>query len=44
MREETNSHVFYFKLQRMFSFFSSDLDKLETQLRTLIHIVDEKQV
>ena len=32
------------ELQRMFSFFSSDLDKLETQLRTLIHIVDEKQV
>ena len=32
------------ELQRMFSFFSSDLDKLETQLRTLIHIVDERQV
>ena len=32
------------ELQRMFSFFSSDLDKLETQLRTLMHIVDEKQV
>ena len=32
------------ELQLMFSFFSSGLDKLETQLRTFIHIVDEKQV
>ena len=34
------------KLQQMSSFFSSDLHKfkLETQLKTLTHIVDEKQV
>ena len=32
-------------LQQMFQFFSSDLHnfKLETQMKTLIHIVDEKQ-
>ena len=34
------------ELQQMSSFFSSDLHKfkLETQLKTLTHIVDEKQV
>ena len=34
------------KLQHISSFFSSDLDKfkLETQLKTLTHTVDEKQV
>ena len=34
------------ELQQMFPFFSSDLHKfkLETQLKTLTHIVDEKQV
>ena len=34
------------ELQQMFSFFSSDLDKneSETQLKTLIDIVDEKKV
>ena len=37
-REEDFGH----ELQQMSSFFSSDLDKfeLETQLKTLIHIVD----
>ena len=37
---------FGYELQQMTSFFSSDLDKfkLATQLETLIHIVDEKQV
>ena len=42
MREEDFRHEF----QQMSSFFSSDLHKLglETQLKTLIHIVDEKQV
>ena len=39
LREEDFGH----KLKQMSSFFSSDLDKfkLETQLKTLIHIVDE---
>ena len=34
------------ELQKMYSFFSSDLHKLkiESQLKTLTHIVDEKQV
>ena len=34
------------ELQQMSSFFNSDLHKfkLETQLKTLTHIVDEKQV
>ena len=34
------------ELQQMFSFFSNDLDKneWETQLKTLIDIVDEKKV
>ena len=34
------------ELQQMSSFFSSDLDKfkLETRLKSLIHIVDKKQV
>ena len=38
LREEDFGH----KLQKMPSFFSSDLDKfkLETQLKNLIHIVD----
>ena len=37
---------FYHELQQMSSFFSSDLHKftLETQLKTLTHIADEKQV
>ena len=37
---------FYHELQQMSSFFSSDLHKftLETQPKTLTHIVDEKQV
>ena len=37
---------FGYELQQMTSFLSSDLDKfkLATQLETLIHIVDEKQV
>ena len=35
-----------FELQQTSSFFSSDLHKfkLETQLKTLTHIIDEKQV
>ena len=42
MREEDCDH----ELQQMSSLFSSDLHKfkLETQLKTLTHIVDEKQV
>ena len=42
LREEDFGH----ELQEMSSFFSSDLDKfkLGTQLKTLTHIVDEKQV
>ena len=42
LREEEFGH----ELQKFFLFFSSDLDKqkLETQLKNLIHIVDEKQV
>ena len=34
------------ELQQMSSFFSSDLHKfkLETQLKTLTHITDEKQI
>ena len=42
LREE----VFRHELQQMSLFFSSDLHKfkLETQLKTLTHIVDEKQV
>ena len=42
LRDEDFDH----KLQQMSSFFSSDLHKfkLETQLKTLTHIVDEKQV
>ena len=42
LRDEDFDH----ELQQMSSFFSSDLHKfkLETQLKTLIHIVDEKQV
>ena len=42
LREEDFGH----ELQQVPSFFSSDLDKfkLEAQLKTLIHIVDEKQV
>ena len=41
LREEDFGH----KLQQIPLFFSSNLDKfkLETQLKTLIHIVDEKQ-
>ena len=42
LRDEDFDH----ELQQMSSFFSSDLHKfkLETQLKTLTHIVDEKQV
>ena len=42
LRDEDFDH----ELQRMSSFFSSELHefKLETQLKTLTHIVDEKQV
>ena len=42
LREEDFGH----ELQQMYSLFSSDLHKfkLETQLKTLAHIVDEKQV
>ena len=42
LREEDFGH----ELQQMSSFFSSDLDKfkLETQLKTSTHTVDEKQV
>ena len=42
LREEDFGH----ELQKMSSFFSSDLHKLKlkTQLKTLTHIVDEKQV
>ena len=42
LRDEDFDH----ELQQMSSFFSSDLHKfkLETQLKTLIHIIDEKQV
>ena len=42
LRDEDFDH----ELQQMSSFFSSDLHKfkLETQLKTLIHIVNEKQV
>ena len=42
MREEDFGHVF----QQLSSFFSSDLHKVKsgTQLKILIHIVDEKQV
>ena len=39
LREEKFGH----EAQQMSSFFSSDLHKLETQLKTLTHIVDEKQ-
>ena len=37
---------FGYDLQQMSSFFSSDLDKFksETQLKTLIHIVDENKL
>ena len=37
---------FDYELQQMSLFFSSDLHKfkLETQLKTLTHIVDEKQI
>ena len=37
---------FCYELQQMSSFFSTDLHKfkLETQLKNLTHIVDEKQV
>ena len=40
-REEDFGH----ELQQMSSFFSSDLDKfkLETQLETFVHIVDENK-
>ena len=42
LREKDFGH----ELQQISSFFRSDLDKfkLETQLKTLTHIVDEKQV
>ena len=42
LREGNSGH----ELQQMSSFFSSHLSKfkLETQLKTLTHIVDEKQV
>ena len=42
LRDEDFDH----ELQQMSSFFSSDLHKvkLETQLKTLTHIIDEKQV
>ena len=42
LRDEGFDH----KLQQMSSFFSSDLHKfkLESQLKTLTHIVDEKHV
>ena len=42
LRDENFDH----ELQQMSSFFNSDLHKfkLETQLKTLTHIVDEKQV
>ena len=42
LRDEDFGH----ELQQMFLFFSSDLHKLklETQLKTLTHIIDEKQV
>ena len=42
LRDEDFDH----ELQQMSSFFSSDLHKfkLKTQLKTLTHIVDEKQV
>ena len=42
LRDEDFDH----ELQQMSSFFSSELHefKLETQLKTLTHIVDEKQV
>ena len=42
LRDEDSDH----ELQQVSSFFSSDLYKfkLETQLKTLTHIVDEKQV
>ena len=38
--------IFYHELQQMSSFFSNDLHKfkLETQLKTLTHIVDAKQI
>ena len=42
LREEDFGH----ELQQMSSLFSSDLDKVKlgTQLKTLVHIIDEKQV
>ena len=42
LRDEDFDH----ELQQMSSFFSSDLHKfkLETQLKTLTHVVDEKEV